>query len=193
MEKPFLKKHYQETVLPELLKSRGYKNVQQVPKIEKIVINSGFNAEVERSYPEEVVKEISSITGQKALVTRARKSVSNFKVREGMPLGVKVTLRGTRMYDFLFRLIAVALPAIRDFQGVPSKLDGNGNYSLGVTDHSIFPEVNTDTKSKTLGLDITIVTTADTDDEARELLKLMGIPFRKRSQTTQQQTTPSNN
>lgn len=185
MEQPFLKKHYLETVLPELLKSQGYVNVQQVPKIEKIVINSGFNADVERNYPEELAKEIGGIAGQKALVTRARKSVSNFKVREGMPLGVKVTLRGGRMYDFLYRLIAVALPAIRDFQGVGSKLDGKGNYTLGITDHSIFPEVNTDTKSRTLGMDITIVTTAQTDDEGRELLRLMGMPFRKK--------TPSNN
>lgn len=180
MNKPFLKTHYSDVVVPELRKTRGYANIHEVPKLEKIVINSGFNADVERNFPEELAKEISAIAGQKALVTRARKSVSNFKVRENMPVGVKVTLRGARMYDFLYRLLAVSLPAIRDFQGVPSKLDGKGNYTLGITDHSIFPEINSDNKSRNIGMDITIVTTANTDDEGRELLRLMGMPFRKR-------------
>lgn len=189
MDKPFLKTHYLEKVVPELKTARGYVNIHDVPKIEKIVINSGFSATVERNYPEELAKEIGSIVGQRPVITKARKSVSNFKVREGMPLGVKVTLRGARMYDFLLRLFAVALPAIRDFQGVPSKFDGNGNYSLGIADHTIFPEINTDGSRHNIGMDITIVTTAETDEEGRELLKLMGMPFRKRT-TTQ---TPANN
>lgn len=182
---PYLKKYYLETVVPELRKSQNYENAHQVPKIEKVVINSGFGAEVERNYPEEVAKEIGAIVGQQPVITKARQSISNFKVREGMPVGVKVTLRGARMYDFLYRLIAIALPAIRDFQGIPAKFDGNGNYNLGISDHSIFPEVNTDSANRrNLGMDITIVTSATSDNEGRELLKLMGMPFRKRSTTT---------
>lgn len=181
MDKPFLKTHYLEKVVPELRKTQGYANVHDVPKIEKIVINSAFDADADRSFIEELAKEIGLIAGQKPVITKARKSISNFKVREGMPLGVKVTLRGARMYDFLYRLLSVALPAIRDFQGVPSKFDGHGNYNLGITDHSIFPEINSDTNRRTLGMDITIVTSANSDDEGRELLKLMGMPFRKRT------------
>lgn len=179
-EKPFLQKHYAETVAPELRKTRGYANSHQIPKIAKVVINSGFNASKDKNWAAEVLKEISSIAGQQAVMTKASKSVSNFKLREGMPIGVKVTLRGARMYDFLYRLIAVSLPNIRDFRGVSRKLDGQGNYTLGITDSTIFPEISADTGGReAIGMDITIVTTAESDDEGRELLQLMGMPFRK--------------
>ncbi len=176
---PALKRYYLEKVVPELMSSRGYANIHQVPAVTKVVINSGIKAESEKSWPGEVAKELSSIAGQKAVVTKARQSVSNFKVRKGMPLGAMVTLRGPRMWEFLYRLIAVTLPNIRDFRGVSRKLDGRGNYSLGITDHSIFPEITVDTNRKNIGLDITIVTTAPTDDEGRELLRLLGMPFRQ--------------
>jgi len=179
-EQPYLKKHYADVVVPELKKTRGYANAHQVPKITKIVINSGFNATKDKNWAAEVQKEISAIAGQQAIMTKASKSVSNFKLREGMPIGVKVTLRGARMYDFLFRLLAVSLPNIRDFRGVSRKLDGQGNYTLGITDSTIFPEINADTGGReAIGMDITIVTTADSDDEGRDLLQLMGMPFRK--------------
>lgn len=177
---PYLKNHYAEVVIPELKKTRGYANAHQVPKISKIVINSGFNATKDKNWAAEVQKEISSIAGQHAVMTKASKSVSNFKLREGMPIGVKCTLRGARMYDFLFRLLAIALPNIRDFRGISRKLDGQGNYTLGITDSTIFPEINADTGGReAIGMDITIVTTAENDDEGRELLQLMGMPFRK--------------
>ncbi len=186
-EQPFLKKHYAEVVVPELKKTRGYANAHQLPKITKVVINSGFNATKDKNWAAEVQKEISSIAGQHAVLTKASKSVSNFKLREGMPIGAKVTLRGARMYDFLFRLLAVALPNIRDFRGVSRKLDGQGNYTLGITDSTIFPEIPADTGGReAIGMDITIVTTAESDDEGRELLQLMGMPFRK--PTTPQKT-----
>lgn len=178
--KPVLKQHYLEKVIPELKKSRGYANIHQVPAITKIVINSAFKADADKNHQAEVLKEITKITGQKPVVTKAKKSISNFKVREGMPLGVMTTLRGAKMYEFLFRLTTVALPMIRDFRGVGNKLDGQGNYSLGITDHTIFPETQGDGSQKAnIGMDITIVTTATTDDEARELIRLMGMPFRK--------------
>ncbi len=178
--KPVLKQHYLEKVIPELKKSRGYANIHQVPAITKIVINSAFKADADKNHQAEVLKEITKITGQKPVVPKAKKSFSNFKVREGMPLGVMTTLRGAKMYEFLFRLTTVALPMIRDFRGVGNKLDGQGNYSLGITDHTIFPETQGDGSQKAnIGMDITIVTTATGDDEARELIRLMGMPFRK--------------
>jgi large subunit ribosomal protein L5 len=176
---PFLRKYYQDEVIKELRAKHGYANIHQVPKLEKIVINSAFRADVEKSAVAEIQRDIALIAGQQAIVTKARKSISNFKVRQGMPLGVKVTLRGDRMWDFLMRLVAVALPAIRDFQGVPTRLDGAGNYTLGISDHSIFPEINVDTNKRTLGMDICIITTASTDEEARSLLRALGMPFRK--------------
>jgi large subunit ribosomal protein L5 len=180
MSVPYLKEFYKNTVVPELVKSRGYKNVHEVPAIEKIVINSGINASAEKSHIQEVTSEIALIAGQKPVQTLSRKSISNFKLREGQVVGVKVTLRGQRMYDFLYRLLSVALPTIRDFRGVPSRFDGNGNYTLGVTDHTIFPEISIDgARRGTIGMDITIVTTANSDDEGRELLRLIGMPFRK--------------
>ncbi|MDP0497007.1 MAG: 50S ribosomal protein L5 [Verrucomicrobiota bacterium JB024] len=179
---PTLKKSYLETVVPELRKNLGYTNVHQVPKIEKVVINSGLNASRDKAWVAEVQKEITTIAGQQAVVTKARQSVSNFKLREGMPNGVAVTLRGSKMYDFLYRFINIALPNIRDFRGVSQKLDGHGNYSIGITDSTIFPEISHDTSGReSIGMDITIVTSAPTDNEGRELLKLLGMPFRKPS------------
>jgi large subunit ribosomal protein L5 len=179
MNEPFLKKHYKEVVLPELQKALGYKNVHEVPALEKIVLNSGINASRDKNWINDLAKELGLIAGQKPVITRARKSISNFKVRQGMPLGAKVTLRGDRMYDFLYRMLVVALPAIRDFRGIPTKLDGRGNYNLGIEDHTVFPEINVDSNRQSIGMDVTIVTTAKTDNEGRELLKLMGLPFRK--------------
>jgi large subunit ribosomal protein L5 len=179
MTTPVLKKYYIDEVVPALRKSRGYKNPHQVPAIEKIVINSGVSATLDKAAVTETVRDISVITGQKPIITKARKSISNFKLREGMPVGVKVTLRGNHMYEFLYRLLAVALPAIRDFRGVPTRLDGRGNYNLGIADHTIFPEISIENVKRTVGMDLTIVTTAETDEEGAELLKLMGMPFRR--------------
>jgi large subunit ribosomal protein L5 len=184
MEKAYLKQYYTDTVVPELKKSRGYTNIHQVPQIQKIVINSGFSATAEKGQIDEIVRDLTTITGQKVVVTKARTSISNFKLREGMPVGVMVTLRGRQMYEFLYRLLAVALPGIRDFRGVKDKLDGNGNYTLGISDHSIFPEIHGDASKYTIGMDICITTTAESDDEGRELLSLLGMPFRKRSTAT---------
>ncbi len=182
---PALKKAYREQVVPELRKNLGYENIHQVPKLEKVVINSGLNASRDKNWIAEVQKEITAIAGQHAVVTKARKSVSNFKLREGMPNGVSVTLRGAQMYDFLYRFINIALPNIRDFRGVSQKLDGAGNYSIGITDSTIFPEINSDTQGReNIGMDISIVTSATTDKEGRELLKLLGMPFRKSSSET---------
>lgn len=184
MEKAYLQQYYIETVVPELKKKLGYTNIHEVPVIEKIVINTGFGANVEKGQIQEITKEISNIAGQKAVVTKARKSISNFKLREGMPIGVMVTLRGRQMWEFLYRMISVALPGIRDFRGVKDRLDGNGNYTLGISDHSIFPEAHGDHGKYSLGMDICISTTAKTDEEGLELLRQLGIPFRKRSQGT---------
>ena len=179
MGKPYLKQRYLEKVVPELRRTRGYSNAHQVPNLTKISINSAFKAEAEKAQTAEVVKEITKLTGQNPVVTRARKSISSFKVREDMPLGCMVTLRGDRMWDFLARLTLVALPMIRDFRGVSNRMDGQGNYSLGISDHTIFPETQADgTQRANIGLDISIVTTAQTDEEARELLRLLGMPFR---------------
>lgn len=179
MSNAFLRKYYSETVKPELMKLRGYKNVHEAPKITKIVINSGVDAAADKNVLTDLVKDITAISGQKPVVTKARKSVANFKLREGQSIGVKVTLRGDSMYEFLYRLIAVALPTIRDFRGIPTKFDGQGNYNLGITDITIFPEISVETHKSHPGLDIAIVTTAKTDDEGRELLKLFGMPFRR--------------
>lgn len=184
MSKPVLKDIYDKTVRPELQKQFGYKNAHEIPGIEKITINSGLDASLDKGSIEDTVKDITAITGQKPVLTRARKSISNFKLREGMPVGVKVTLRGARMWEFLYRTINIALPNIRDFRGVPSKLDGNGNYSLGISDHTIFPEMNVDGNRRTIGMDICITTTASDDKVGRELLKQLGIPFRKSSSDT---------
>lgn len=175
-----LKSHYLESVVPAMMKSRGYKNKHQVPVVRKVVINSGVSATVEKNVLEDTAKDIAILSGQKPVTTKARVSISNFKLRAGMPIGVKVTLRGPAMYDFLYRMISIALPGIRDFRGVSSKLDGNGNYSIGIVDHTIFPEIQVDSGKRTVGLDISIITSARNDDEGLELLTLMGMPFRGR-------------
>jgi large subunit ribosomal protein L5 len=179
MNQPTLKNTYNEEIVPALMKSRGYKNVMQVPKIEKIVLNSGVGSNNDKNVINDIAKDLGLITGQQPIITKARMSISNFKLREGMPVGVKVTLRGNNMWEFLFRLITVSLPLIRDFRGIGKRLDGRGNYTLGITDHTIFPEINVDTHKHTVGMDVCIVTSAKTDDEGLELLTLLGMPFRK--------------
>ena len=185
MRIPELKKIYTEEAIPALMKSQGYGNVHEVPKIDKVVLNSSFGVELDKNGIVELRKDIASLAGQAPVVVKAKVSVSNFKLREGMPVGIKVTLRGNEMWEFLLRLIAIALPNIRDFRGVPAKLDGRGNYTLGITDHSIFPEINVERQRVNTGLDISIVTSAQTDEEGVALLKLLGMPFRKHSSETE--------
>jgi large subunit ribosomal protein L5 len=177
---PTLLTDYKTRVVPALREKFGYKNINQVPKVEKIVINCGVGSQAERKQAiEEAMQEIALITGQKAVATIAKNSISNFKLRAGEAVGAKVTLRSRNMYEFLLRLITAAIPRIRDFRGVNAKaFDGRGNYTLGVTDHSIFPEVELDKIKRNLGFDICVVTTAKTDAEARELLHQLGMPFR---------------
>ena len=176
---PRLKDKYTAEVAPALMKKFGYTSTMQVPRLEKIVVNCGCgDCRDNAKALEAVVKDITAITGQKAVVTKARKSVANFKVREGMNVGVKVTLRQDRMWEFLDRLLNVALPRVRDFRGInPNSFDGRGNYALGIKEQLIFPEIDYDKIDKIRGMDIIIVTTAQTDEEGRELLKLMGAPF----------------
>ena len=181
METPILKKQYTELVIPELKKKFNFKNIHTVPSIKKVVINSGYSASVDKNHIAYVSDEIAKIAGQHPVTTKAKLSISNFKLREGQSIGCKVTLRGNAMYDFLARLIHIALPCIRDFRGVPAKLDGQGNYTLGIADHSIFPEVSAEGNTATIGMDISINTSAGTDEVGKELLSLMGIPFRKSS------------
>jgi len=176
---PALKKIYLDHVFPEMMKSRGYANKHQVPKIVKVSLNTGIDAEADKNQIADIQRDLGAIAGQKPVLTKSRKAISNFKLREGQVVGCRVTLRGNAMWEFLYRLLAVALPTIRDFRGVSSKLDGQGNYNLGVTDFTIFPEITVENVKKTMGLDLTIVTTASTDDEGRELLKLLGMPFRR--------------
>ncbi len=181
---PSLKKVYVEQVVPELVKNRGYKNKHEVPKLVKININSGIDAEADKNQIADIARDIGSIAGQKPILNRSRKAIANFKLKPNQITGCSVTLRGASMWEFLYRLLAVALPTIRDFRGVPTKLDGQGNYSIGITDHTIFPEISVENVKKHIGLDISIVTTAETDDEARELLRLLGMPFRRSETTT---------
>jgi large subunit ribosomal protein L5 len=176
---PYLKQYYNEQIVPALTKSRGYTNSHELPKLTKISLNTGIDAEADKNQIADIQRDLSAIAGQKAVLAKSKKAISNFKLRQGQYVGAHVTLRGDAMWEFLYRLIAVALPTIRDFRGVPSKLDGQGNYALGVTDFTIFPEIVVENVKKTMGLDINIVTTANDDDEARELLKLLGIPFRR--------------
>ena len=169
---------YKKDVVEQLMKSGRYANRMQVPKVEKIVINMGINSNHEKDVVNEAQQELATISGQRPVVTRAKTSISNFKVRQGMPVGVKVTLRGLRMYEFMERFFNAALPRIRDFRGVnPRGFDGRGSYTMGVRDQTIFPEVELDKIKHNLGMDVTIVTTANTDAEAKELLKLLGMPF----------------
>ncbi len=177
---PRLRKKYREEVVPALMEKFQYKTIMQVPKIEKICINQGIGqATQDKKLVESALKEMTMIAGQKAVPTRAKKSVSNFKLREGMTIGARVTLRQNQMFEFLDRLITVALPRVRDFRGINDKsFDGRGNYSMGLTEQIIFPEIDLDKVNKITGLDITFVTSAPTDAEALELLKLMGLPFK---------------
>ena len=176
---PRLKTKYQSEVAPALMSKFGYKSVMQVPRFEKIVVNVGCgDAKDNVKALDAVAKDISEITGQKAILTKAKKSVANFKLREGMPVGVKVTLRADRMWEFLDRLFNVALPRVRDFRGIsPNAFDGRGNYGLGLKEQLIFPEIDYDKIEKIRGMDIVICTTAQTDEEARTLLSMMGAPF----------------
>ena len=176
---PVLKKIYTEQVAPALVKSRGYKNKHQVPKLVKINLNTVIDAEADKNQIADIARDMANIAGQKPILNKARKAIANFKLKPNQIVGCSVTLRGNSMWEFLYRLLAVALPTIRDFRGVGSKLDGQGNYNLGITDHAIFPEITVENVKKHIGLDITIVTTAETDDEGRELLKLLGMPFRR--------------
>jgi len=183
-----LYKEYKERVIPALKEQLGYQNFFQVPKIEKVVVNTCVSAQGsdQKQALEDAKKELALITGQKPAETRAKKSISNFKLRQGQAIGAKVTLRGNRMYEFLERLIKMSLPRIRDFRGVSSKaFDGQGNYTLGVQDQLIFPEVELDKIARNIGFDITIVTTARTNDEAKALLTELGIPFSDKKQPTQ--------
>ena len=176
---PRLKQEYKERVIKALTEEFGYKNVMQVPKLQKIVVSRGVGAAVsDKKLIDHAVDELTNITGQKAVATLSKKDVATFKLRKGMPIGAKVTLRGERMYEFLDRLITTALPRVRDFSGVKATgFDGRGNYNLGVTEQIIFPEINIDRINRINGMDITFVTTANTDEESYELLKAMGMPF----------------
>lgn len=176
---PRLKTKYEQEIAPALMKKFEYKSVMQIPKLEKIVVNVGCgDCKDNQKMIESVVKEISAITGQHAVITKARKSVANFKLREGMNVGVKVTLRHDKMWEFLDRLFNVALPRVRDFRGInPNSFDGRGNYALGLKEQLIFPEIDYDKIEKIRGMDIVMVTTAKTDEEARELISMLGAPF----------------
>jgi large subunit ribosomal protein L5 len=176
-----LKQHYTEVVAPSLKEKFGYKNPMQVPKLDKIVINMGVGEAVaDRKKLDNAMADLAKISGQKPVATKARKSVANFKLRQGMPIGCKVTLRRERMYEFLDRLVNVALPRVRDFRGVsPKSFDGRGNFALGFREQIVFPEINFDEVDETRGMDVIICTTARTDDEARALLEGFGLPFRK--------------
>ena len=176
-----LKDLYSNEIKDAMVKKFGYKNVMQIPKLDKIVINMGFGEAKENAKVlDTAIKDLETITGQKAVVTRAKKSVANFKLREGMPIGCKVTLRGEKMYEFTDRLVNLALPRVRDFRGVnPDAFDGRGNYALGIKEQLIFPEIEYDKVDKVRGMDIVIVTTAKTNEEAKDLLTALGMPFEK--------------
>jgi large subunit ribosomal protein L5 len=181
---PRFKEHYQKNVVPKLLKEFGYKNVNQVPKILKVTLNMGLGEAIQNNkILESATSELTAISGQKAVITKARRSIAAFKLREGMPIGVTVTLRRNRMHFFLDKLLNIVLPRVRDFRGVsPKAFDGRGNYTLGLKEQIIFPEIDYDKIDKIKGLNITIVTSAKTDDEARFLLAELGMPFRKPGQ-----------
>ena len=177
---PALKKIYKEEIIEKLTKQFGYSTVMQVPKLVKITINEGVgDATGDKKLVEVAQQELTAITGQKAIVTASRKDISNFKLRKGMPIGTKVTLRNVKMYEFLERLIRISLPRIRDFNGISEKMDGKGNYTLGIKEQIIFPEIDIDKITKILGMEITFVTTAKTDEEAYALLSAFGLPFKK--------------
>ena len=173
-----LHKKYVEEVVPALKESRKYKNVHQIPRMEKIVVNMGIRSDLEKAALDDAAKDLAAITGRKPVISKSRHSIANFKLREGQNIGCRVTLRQDAMYEFFDRLVAVTLPRIRDSRGLsPRKFDGRGNYTFGVPDQTVFPEIEMDKIKRNQGMDITIVTSAPADDEARELLKLMGFPF----------------
>ena len=176
-----LAEEYREEIVPQLKDKFDYSNIMKVPELDKIVVNVGIgDAKDDPNLLDSVVEDVAKITGQKPVVTRAKKAVANFGIREGMPVGVKVSLRGEEMYEFLYKLINIALPRIRDFRGVsPKAFDGRGNYSIGISEHVVFPEVSVEESDSVHGLEVTIVTSAETDEEAFELLSLMGMPFQK--------------
>jgi large subunit ribosomal protein L5 len=178
---PNLKERYRNEVVPQLRERFGYRNIMQVPKITKIVVNVGLGEALQNAKAlDNAVRDLATITGQKPIITRAKKSIAAFKLREGNPIGVKVTLRGDRMWSFLDRLCNIALPRTRDFRGVsPDSFDGRGNYTLGLREQLVWPEISYDMVDKVRGMEVTIVTTAKTDEEARELLRLLGMPFRR--------------
>ena len=178
---PRLKEKYKKEIVPKLMKDLSYSNIMQVPKIKKICLSQGVGSAVnDKKMIESASDEMTRISGQKSLVTRSKKDVANFKLRKGMPIGVKTTLRSDRMYEFLDRLISISIPGIRDFQGINAKgFDGRGNYTMGIKEQIIFPEIKVDEVKKITGMDITFVTSAQTDDEARSLLKEFGLPFKK--------------
>ena len=173
-----LKDTYLKEVVPKLRQTRNYTNVMQVPKMKKVVVNMGVNASVEKDIVKSLLADLAKITGQRPVVRKARKSIANFKLRQGMPVGAMVTLRGERMYEFYDRLVNTVLPRLRDFHGVsPTAFDGNGNYTLGLSEQTVFPEVDPNDVKRTQGMHITIVTTSESNEEARDFLRLMGMPF----------------
>lgn len=173
-----LKERYLKEIRPQLMNMRGYKNQMQAPRMIKIVVNMGINSSVEKDVIKALANDLALITGQYPVLCKARKSIANFKLRKGMPVGARVTLRGERMFEFFDRLVNVVLPRMRDFRGVsPKAFDGRGNYALGIREHTVFPEINIDKVKKAQGMDIAIVTTASSNDEARDLLRLLGMPF----------------
>ncbi len=177
---PRLRKKYKEEIIPQLMKDFSFRNIMQVPKLERVIINMGLGEAVQNAkLIESAVQELTAITGRKPIVTRAKKSIASFKLREGMPIGVMVTLRGEQMYDFVDRLVSIALPRTRDFKGIsPKAFDGRGNYTLGIREQIVFPEINYDKIDRIKGMNVTFVTTAETDEQGRALLKSLGMPFR---------------
>ncbi len=177
---PRLRNKYKDEIVPQLMKDFGFKNVMQVPKLDRIVVNMGLGEAVQNAkLVEAAAEELTAITGRKPVITRAKKSIAGFKLREGMPIGVMVTLRGEQMYDFLDRLVSLALPRTRDFKGIsPKAFDGRGNYTLGIREQIVFPEINYDKIDRIKGMNVTLVTTAETDEQGRALLKSLGMPFR---------------
>ena len=177
---PRLLDHYRETVVPKMMERFGYRNAMQVPRLRKVVLNMGLGAASrEKEIMDDALAQLAMLSGQRPVVTLARRSIAGFKLRKGMPVGAKVTVRGPRMYEFLERLVGVAIPRIRDFRGLPRTLDGRGNYNMGLTEATVFPEINADKVKRVQGLDVTLVSSAKTDEEALGFFELMGIPFKR--------------
>ncbi|MDR2737776.1 MAG: 50S ribosomal protein L5 [Puniceicoccales bacterium] len=181
MNESYLKKLYRERIAPELAVEFALKNCHQIPKLEKIVISSAIGSDADKALIQEVQREISLLAGQKSVLTKAKKSISNFKLRKGMTVGAKVTLRSRNMYEFLLKFIFVTLPKIRDFRGISNRMDGHGNYTIGIGDHTVFPEISIDRERKLVGMDITFVTSTEDDRQGHTLLAKFGMPFRKKA------------